>query len=213
MTNYYDEATHYDIRSFTNRFYIILLSVFFVSGYSALTYQIGWQRLLFASIGVDIESITIIVSVFMFGLGIGALVGGKLADYAPEKIITYFAIAELGIGLFGFISPTIIPALGKALIGTSRGNVAAAVYLFLAWPTLLMGATLPMLVAHVNQKLKNVGVSIGQLYFINTLGATFGAFFTGFILFVFLDVNGAIYVAATANLCVSMVVFNVLRSK
>ena len=199
--------------NFTDKHYLVLLAAFFVSGYSALSYQIGWQRLLFASIGVDIESITIIVSVFMFGLGIGSLLGGVLADRAPHKIILFFAIAELGIGLFGIISPTLIPALGNALIGSSRVAVALAIYLFLALPTLLMGATLPMLVEHVNQKMKNVGVSIGQLYFINTLGATFGAFATGFILFLFLDINQTIYTAAGANILVSAVVYGVLRQR
>jgi len=196
---------------FIERHLLILLTVFFVSGYSALSYQVGWQRLLFAAIGVDIESITIIVSVFMFGLGVGALLGGVLADRSPRNIILFFAIAELGIGLFGIISPTLIPALGNALIGSSRATVAVAVYLFLAFPTLLMGATLPMLVEHVNQKIKNVGISIGQLYSINTLGATFGAFATGFILFQFLDIYQTIYIAAVANLLVSVISYGVLR--
>jgi len=198
---------------FGRRHHAILLAVFFVSGFSALAYQVGWQRLLFAAIGVDIESITIIVSVFMLGLGLGALLGGKLAEYAPHKIILFFAVAEAGIGLFGLVSPTIIPALGEALTGSSRGMVALAVYLFLAFPTLLMGATLPMLVEYVDRKLDNVGVSIGQLYFINTLGAALGAFATGFILFVFLDINQTIYAAASANLLVSAVAYLVLRPK
>lgn len=197
--------------NFTHKHFLVLLAAFFVSGYSALSYQVGWQRLLFASIGVDIESITIIVSVFMFGLGVGALLGGVLADRAPRKIILFFAIAELGIGLFGFVSPTLIPALGHALIGSPRAVVALAVYLFLALPTLLMGATLPMLVEHVNQNVKNVGISIGQLYFINTVGAAFGAFATGFVLFIFLNINQTIYTAAAANLLVSAVVYGRLR--
>ena len=49
-----------------------LNSIFFISGFSALIYQIAWQRILFTAFGVDLESITIIISVFMAGLGIGA---------------------------------------------------------------------------------------------------------------------------------------------
>jgi xanthine/uracil permease len=49
---------------------------FFLSGAVALIYQVCWQRLLFAVVGVDIESVTPIVSAFMLGLGLGAALGG-----------------------------------------------------------------------------------------------------------------------------------------
>ena len=68
-----------------------LLLVFTLSGIAALIYQICWQRLLFTAFGVDIESITIIISVFMLGLGLGALAGGRLADKYPHKIILFFS--------------------------------------------------------------------------------------------------------------------------
>jgi hypothetical protein len=50
---------------------LVLSILFFFSGTAALIYQVMWQRMLFTLFGVDLESITIIVSVFMFGLGIG----------------------------------------------------------------------------------------------------------------------------------------------
>ena len=55
-------------------------AVFFMSGFAALIYQIAWQRMLFTAFGVDLESITIIIAVFMAGLGIGAYFGGRIAD-------------------------------------------------------------------------------------------------------------------------------------
>jgi len=44
--------------------------LFFVSGIPALLYQIVWQRALFTIYGVNIESVTVIVTVFMLGLGL-----------------------------------------------------------------------------------------------------------------------------------------------
>src|SRR5439155_5693345 len=44
-------------------------ALFMVSGFAALIYQVVWQRVLFAAFGVNIESVTVIVSIFMFGLG------------------------------------------------------------------------------------------------------------------------------------------------
>lgn len=51
---------------------VILSFLFFFSGCAALIYQVIWQRMLFTIFGVNLESVTIIVSVFMFGLGVGA---------------------------------------------------------------------------------------------------------------------------------------------
>ena len=56
-----------------------LYAVFFVSGFPALIYQIVWQRSLFTIYGVDSESIAVVVTAFLLGLGIGSLLGGTLS--------------------------------------------------------------------------------------------------------------------------------------
>ena len=58
----------------------LLLPIFFVSGLSSLIYQVVWQRLLTLHYGVGSISITLIVSVYMLGLGLGALLGGWLSE-------------------------------------------------------------------------------------------------------------------------------------
>ena len=75
-----------------------LAAIFFISGLSALIYQVCWQRLLFTGFGVDLTSITVIVSVFMAGLGIGAFFGGRIADKFSKNIIILFCLIEFGIG-------------------------------------------------------------------------------------------------------------------
>jgi predicted membrane-bound spermidine synthase len=176
---------------------------FFLSGAAALIYQVCWQRLLFAALGVDIESTTVIVSTFMLGLGIGALFGGQLADRFPQRIIAMFAAAEFLIGLFGTASPWLIARVGVATVRESLPVMAIANFLLLLCPAILMGATLPMLVAFLVRTYRNVGVSIGGLYFVNTLGAAFGAFAVGFVLLYYIGLNSAIYAAAALNFAVS----------
>ncbi len=56
-----------------------LYAVFFVSGFPALIYQIVWQRALFVIYGLDAVSVTIVVTAFMLGLGLGSLAGGALS--------------------------------------------------------------------------------------------------------------------------------------
>lgn len=185
----------------------LLLGVFFISGISALIYQVAWQRLLFGAFGVDIESITIIVSTFMLGLGCGALAGGQLADRLGHRTVQLFALCELCIGLFGLASPTLIPAVGERFLLSGLPVIAIVNFLLILAPASFMGATLPMLVAHLFRGNANVGVSIGRLYLSNTLGAALGALCTGVLLFVFMTLDQAIYLAAGGNFLVATLVW------
>ena len=188
-----------------------LILVFVISGVAALIYQICWQRLLFEGFGVDIESVTIIVSAFMLGLGVGAIAGGEFADRYPDRVVAMFALIELATALFGFCSPFLIHAVSAAAVNSSLPAIAAANFGLLLIPTTLMGATLPILVTHIVRRYRNLGVSVGVLYFANTLGAAFGAGLTGFVAFYYLGLSATIYVAATLNVAVSGTVWFVLR--
>ena len=167
--------------------------VFFMSGFAALIYQIAWQRILFTAFGVDLESITIIIAVFMAGLGIGAYFGGRIADKFPKHIIFYFALTEIGIGVFGFASPTLIELTKNLFLHSSIVTVAFSNFVLLLFPTFLMGSTLPLLTQYLNQHFDNIGNNIGWLYFTNTLGAAFACISIGFILFNHLTITQVIY--------------------
>ena len=156
---------------------LLLLASFFVSGASALAYQVGWQRALYAQIGVDVDSITIIVSVFMLGIGIGGMAGGWLADRLPRLRLQLYAGIEFSIGAFGLASLGLLPWLVE-LLGSGSGGAGpsiAACFLFLLAPTVLMGMTLPLLTIAFDERRRNIGVSVGTLYFTNTMGAALGA--------------------------------------
>ena len=180
---------------------IILCVLFFGSGCAALIYQVGWQRMLFTLFGLDLTSITIIVSVFMFGLGIGSLCGGLIADRV-KSLLTLYVLIELSIAVFGFFSPHIIALLGVA----TRNPLMTVLFSFfiLALPTMLMGATFPILVTHVNKSTQNIGQSVGSLYFANTLGGAFGAYLAGFILLYWTGLAGLINIAALLNLMIAI---------
>src|SRR5215475_11416562 len=81
-----------------------LCLLFFVSGFPALLYQIVWQRTLFAIYGVNIESVTVVVSAFMLGLGIGSLAGGRVSKNASAPLLLLFGGVELGIAAYGLAS-------------------------------------------------------------------------------------------------------------
>lgn len=183
-----------------------LTGVFFISGFSALIYQICWQRILFTGFGVDLTSITVIVSVFMVGLGVGAYFGGRIADHFKHSLLILFCLIELGIGCFGLLSAKLIYFVQNVFIQSNMLTLAFVTFLLLIFPTFLMGATLPILTSFFNRYIFNIGDSIGTLYFYNTLGAAMGALATGFILFNYLTLSQTIYLAAILNIFIASIV-------
>ena len=82
----------------------VLYPVFLVSGFAAILYQLVWQRALFRLLGTSSESVTLIVTAFMLGLGIGSLAGGAWSSKPGRPLVLIFGLAELGIGAFGLVS-------------------------------------------------------------------------------------------------------------
>lgn len=183
---------------------------FLISGTCALIYQIAWQRILFASFGADLESMTIIIAAFMLGLGGGALAGGWLADRYPSHTLAFFALTEGGVGAFGYISPDLLRWAGDMTIYAPLSIIASVNFALVLFPTLLMGATLPILVADLARRWTNIGKATGSLYAGNTLGATFGALLVGYILFEWLTLDAVIRLAAIGNLLVAASIFILL---
>src|SRR5579863_3875285 len=87
-----------EARRFAPTHILCLYILFFVSGFPALIYQIVWQRALFTIYGVNIESVTIVVSAFMLGLGLGSLAGGRASRIPGLPVLAAFGLVELGIG-------------------------------------------------------------------------------------------------------------------
>jgi len=181
-----------------------LAFLFLISGFAALIYQIVWQRALFTAFGVNIESITIIVSLFMFGLGLGALVGGLLSRRYPDRAPLMFLACEVATGVFGIASVWLIRVVSGLTVHASLPLVGLAVFGLLLVPTGLMGATLPMLCGHLYQHYRNVGKSVGLLYCINTLGSAAACFITADVLFVVGGQQAAVIVAAACNFLVGI---------
>lgn len=175
---------------------LFLYVVFFLSGIAALVYQLAWQRKLFTIFGTNIESITVVVTAFMLGLGLGSLAGG-LVSRKTQRAPLLFALMELGIGTYGIFSLDIFEHASRTIESAAIvGLISSALVLV---PTLLMGATLPLLVMHLVRQNGSVGESTGYLYFANTAGAAFGAFLCSIVLFRFAGLSGSVYAAAALN--------------
>ncbi|MBN2370808.1 MAG: fused MFS/spermidine synthase [Vicinamibacteria bacterium] len=182
---------------------MLVMSAFFFSGVAAILYQIVWQRALFTIFGTASESVALVVTAFMLGLGLGSLAGGALSIRAGVKPLLAFGLIEAGIGLFGFVSLGLMRWIGLKTVTATGFQIWGASFLSVLLPTLLMGATLPLLSAYFVRPSKNVGASVGDLYSANTLGSALGAVAAGQVLLARLGETGAVRLAAVINIVVA----------
>ncbi len=182
----------------------VLCVLFFFSGFPALIYQLTWQRALFRIFGVNIESATIVVTAFMLGLGLGSLAGGWLSKRRAIPLLPLLAAIELMTGAFGLFSLEIFDRVGDLTVARSLPVMAAVNLGLVLVPTLLMGATLPILVGHLVRRSGHVGGAVGLLYYVNTLGAGAACLVCTVLLFPFLGMQGAVSVAVAMNGAVAM---------
>ena len=144
-----------------------LATAFFCSGFGALICQVVWQRMLGIFAGSDTVSAALVVGAFLMGLGIGSLIGAKLADrLPPARALLAFALCEAGVAGFALLSkPFLYERLAIELAGVvdTPAAVFALCFAGLVVPTTLMGASLPLLSRAVATSLDTVSGRIGRL--------------------------------------------------
>jgi spermidine synthase len=182
----------------------ILCVLFFCSGFPALIYQLTWQRELFRIFGVNSESVTIVVTAFMLGLGLGSLAGGWVSKQRRISLLPLLAAIELATAAFGLVSLAVFEQVGALIVNWSLPATAAVNLLLVIVPTLLMGATLPILVSHLVRRSGEVGGAVGLLYYVNTLGAGAACLACCAVLFPFFGMHGAIWAAIGINVAVAI---------
>src|SRR5713101_6468056 len=175
----------------------VLFSLLFLcSGMPALIYQIVWQRVLFSIYGVNSQSVVVVVTAFMLGLGIGSLAGGWLSARFPRRAVLIFGIAELGVAVFGLSSLRIFQWSAAHTAGANLPSVIVFSLLLLLFATVLMGATLPLLVEHLVFHTKRVGPSVSTLYFANTFGSAIACYLCATFLLRDFGQSGSVSIAA-----------------
>ncbi len=179
-----------------------LTTLFFLSGFAALLYQVIWQRILTLFSGVDAQSVSITVAAYMLGMGTGSMCGGVLSERISRKqAVILFAFAELCIAGFALSSKFILYDTlytQWSVLAKSQTTLALVAFVILLVPTFCMGITLPLLSKAVTAKRKQASTSIGVLYGINTLGAAVGAL--GAVLLIrSLGMVDSVFVGASIN--------------
>lgn len=119
----------------------MLYLLFFLSGFSALVYEITWARKLSLIFGTDSYGIATILAVFFAGLALGSYLFSRMVTNrermgtnptssrvaglrgASERMgnpLFLYGILELGIGVYAFLSPLIFELVKTAQAGFWR---------------------------------------------------------------------------------------------
>ncbi|WP_137126789.1 fused MFS/spermidine synthase [Roseomonas sp. HF4] len=177
-----------------------LTAAFFATGFAALLCQIVWQRMLGIFAGSDTISAALVVGAFLAGLGLGSIIGAKIADrLTAAQALVGFALAEVGVGIFALASKAFLYdwlATDLAGVVDAAPAIFALCFAGLVLPTTLMGASLPLLARAVATDRDRIAERIGTLYGLNTLGAGIGALLGGWVLVGHMGFVGALWLAA-----------------
>ena len=197
----------------TARFRVLFL-LFFLSGISGLIYESIWSRYIKQFVGSAATAQILVLSLFMGGMSLGALLSGRFVARTRSPIVVYGIIEGL-IGVYALAFPhlqgfaarfaydTLFPLLGGGdAVEIAKWSLAG---LLILPPCVLLGTTFPLMSVGILRREPNrSGEILSMLYFTNSLGASVGAIFSGFVLVARVGLPGALMVAAGLNIFIML---------
>jgi len=194
----------------------LLFAAIFISGASALVYQLIWVRLLGLVFGVSSFAVATVVAVFLLGLGLGSYFFGRWSERARDPLRIYLYV-ELGIAVTSLIAYLVIETMpvyrylyeyaynNLGFYGLSVARLLLSVLVLLP-PVFLIGGTMPLLAKYFLRDPASLGSSFSKIYYLNTLGACAGALLTGFVFVRYFGVIGTLMIAVGGNLLVALII-------
>lgn len=195
--------------------------LFFISGFCSILYELIWLRLTVAQFGVTTAMTSIVLSVFMAGIGAGSWLAGKLSRRYGNRTslspLLLYGTSELFLGLASIVVPHELLVGNRLLAEFARGNGSSSGTYYLTSSILValtlipwcacMGATIPfaMWAIRSDPKLES-NRSFSYLYVSNVIGAIAGAIFPLFLIELY-GFHGALRVGASLNLGIALTAF------
>ncbi len=196
------------------RFTALLFTV--LTGAAALVYEVAWQKYFATLLGSHSEATAAVLAIFLGGLAGGYALFGRLtkrlvararSQGRPARLLLAYGLVEAGIGLYALLFPTLFGIAQRASLLVPPGHAGPAfgfdvglAALLIGPPTLLMGATIPVLTLALAGDLERATRIHAWVYGFNTVGAFVGALLGGFWIVPRLGLDGALYATACVNL-------------
>jgi spermidine synthase len=184
-----------------------------LTAFAALLDEIAWTRVLVMIVGGSTYAFTLVLLVFLLGIGIGSGLVARRSGIPSETAAAAAgaqALTAAGAGLlfliFGVLPRYIIavfqvPSLGATERLLAMGLAVGAVVLI---PAIGMGMTFPLLTDLVAPS-REAGGAVGRAYAINTAGSIVGAVLTGFVLVVMLGSDLTLRLGLLVNVVAALV--------
>jgi spermidine synthase len=154
-----------------------------ISGFTALGAQVVWTRLLSLLLGPSVYTFSIILAVFLLGLGLGSSAGSLLARRERNSLLMFgwcqsFLVAAIAWAAFSIDAWLpywpVDPRLGTNPWLTFQLDLVRSLWAVLP-ATCLWGASFPLALAAAAPQHSDPGRMVGAVYAANTVGAIVGA--------------------------------------
>jgi spermidine synthase len=193
---------------------VTALALLACTAFASLLDEIAWTRVLVMVVGGSTYAFTLVLLVFLLGIGLGsALVGRRAVPRSETAAAAALAQGVTGAGaavllLFFQLLPQYIlavfqnQAFGAATSLLLMGLAVGGVVLI---PAIGMGLTFPLLTDLTARPDAARGADVGRAYGLNTLGSIAGAVLTGFVLVVALGSETTLRIGLVINAVAALV--------
>lgn len=190
-----------------------VIGIFVISGMAGLIYEVVYAKALAVTFGSTALASYTVLATYMGGMAIGAWMGGYVADQSRNSLQIY-AFCEATIGLYAATTPVLFNIIQNIYVFFSLDKAPDSGSLTLlriglgticlGLPTLLMGATMPLMFKY----LRGLGVSsrsaIAPLYGANVAGAAIGSIIASYFILPAVGRDGGTYIAAVVSLVAAL---------
>lgn len=193
-----------------------------ITGLTSFVYEIVWIRLLSLLMGSSSHSFDQMLSAFILGLAIGSAVSGKLLK---KDSLVVLSLAQIFMAFFAlctlyFHKPFwgMMNEANQIFNATADGYICWSIFkyvLSLLWmvPTsFFAGMTLPLITLILTRAFKSEA-PIGKVYGWNTVGSIVGSAGGGLVLLPFLQLKGALVLAAVLDFAIGFILLVIYRKK
>jgi spermidine synthase len=185
-----------------------------IGGAVVLGYEVVWTRLLSLPMRSFSYSFSLMLSLFLLGLVLGALTLPVLERRVRDPVAALGWI-QLAMGVWVaasllWLPNMLVPGSASSFGGFLLRSALRAAPVVLP-PTILSGMALPLAVRGYSAGLRRVGRDVGRVYALNTAGAIVGALAAGLLLLPSVGAPGSLALLAAINVVAGLVVFGALR--
>ncbi|BBM84251.1 fused MFS/spermidine synthase [Candidatus Uabimicrobium amorphum] len=192
---------------------LLLYSLIFFSGVSALVYEIIWSRQIGLLFGNTAQSAGIVITIYFLGLAIGYKWAGKTID-SRQGPLRHYAIAEMFAGLWSFCVPSLLQYTSMNFPGINHDHELVRTVLRLTCITMIffpttiaLGYSFPAFARFLATQQHNSRKPIITSYALNTIGAFSGVLFTVTLSIYYLGITGTNHTAASISFVCGLVAF------